>query len=209
MELTELERAWRALDARLAGLESQAADLRRLRAMDKVRGRVRLLGLGQAVQLAVGATVVAWAGPYWIGQWGDWPRVASGIALHLWGLALLVPAVVQLLLVLSLDYGQPVARVQKRLLVLRRTRLWGERWGLVAGMFAWCPALLLLADRFGWDLWATQPAVAWANVALATALSAGAAWASYRCRGGFERDAAGGSLRAAEAELAALESPRD
>ena len=205
MELTELENAWRQLDTRLAGLEAQAREQRLHRRLDALRSRIRLLGFGQALQLLAGVALVVTIAPWWIERWGQWHLVAYGIGLHAYGLLLLITAVVQLLAIAILDYRQPVAKVQKRLLLVRRVRIWGERWGLVAGFTAWVPAVFAGLAWFGWDVWLSRPSVVLVNLGAGLAMSAGVAWLSYRCRDWFEREAVGGSLRAAQQELAALE----
>ncbi|MFY2763975.1 hypothetical protein [Arenimonas sp. MALMAid1274] len=204
MELTELERAWQGLDQRLAGLEHELQATRRHRTLDTVRRRLRWLGFWQAVQLAVGAAIVLWAGPYWIGHWGQWHLVGYGLGIHVYGLALLITAVVQLLSVAWVDYRKPVAEVQQRLLMLRRVRVWGERWGVVLGFAVWMPVLFALLAAMGMDLWTTRPGVVLANAGLAGVLAATAWGVTQRHRERFARDASGRSLLAAEAELSEL-----
>ena len=115
MEMGELEAAWQGLDDRLAGLERHARREREHRAFDTVRARLRGLTVGQVVQLAVGVGIVLSAGPYWVGHLGDAPHlVVYGIAIHLYGLALLILAVTQLMAVWRVDYRQPVVTVQPR-----------------------------------------------------------------------------------------------
>jgi hypothetical protein len=205
MELTELQNAWRQLDTRLAGLETQAREQRLHRRLDALRSRIRLLGLGQWVQLLAGAALVVTVAPWWIEHWGQWHLVAYGIGLHAYGLLLLITAVVQLLAIAILDYREPVAKVQKRLLLVRRVRIWGQRWGLVAGFTAWVPAVFAGLATFGWDVWLARPGVVLINLAAGLVMSAAVAWLSYRCRAWFEREAVGGSLRTAQQELAGLE----
>lgn len=209
MDLTELERAWRGLDERLAGLEQQARREREHRALDGVRARLRWVGFFQAVQLAIGLAIVLAVGPWWVSQWGQWHLVAYGVAVHAYGVTLLIVALLQLFVIGWLDYRKPVATVQKRLLLLRRVRLWGERWLLPMGFFAWMPAVFAVLAASGMDVWLSRPASVVVNAGVAGLLAAAAAW--YTCgarfRGHFEREAIGAGLADATAELSELTKP--
>ncbi len=204
MEMIDLERAWQGLDQRLAGLEEHARQQRVHRTFDSIRARLRLLTLGQVVQLAVATAIVIVAGPYWVEHWGTWHLVAYGVAIHLYGLALLICALTQLMAVWRIDYRQPVLVVQKRLLQLAWFRVRSERWLLVAGFVAWVPLVFALAAAGGLDVWLAKPSIVLLNLAVGVALAAGVGWLTGRFRDRFARDAAGRSLREAEQELAAL-----
>jgi len=206
MELTELERAWQGLDERLAGLERHARAEREYRVLDGVRGRLRWIGLFQTLQLLVGLAIVLVVAPWWVERWGSWHLVAYGVVVHAYGLSLLIVALLQLFVVGWLDFRKPVATVQKRLLLLRRIRLWGERWLLPVAFFAWMPATFALLASMGMDIWLSHPGTVVTNAAVAVVLAGAAAWYTFgpRFRGHFERDAIGGSLAAAQAELDAL-----
>jgi hypothetical protein len=214
MEMHELEQAWSALDARVG---EQNALLRRLetgRTMDKVRSRMRLASVGQIVQLVIGLLIVLWAGGYWWDHLGGPAHVVVyGIGLHIYGLALLIAAAVQLARVATIDYRKPVMVVQKQLLGLRRVRVQSERVLLMIGFIAWVPLLFVVLRSFGMDVWLTRPAVVLWNLGAGVLMAAGVALLMRRFPGSFERDAAGASLREAEAELAELgelaEPPRD
>src|SRR5690606_416128 len=149
MELTELQQAWQRLDTRLAGLEAEARTLRRERGLDRLRSRLRLFSLAQGLQLLAGVAIVLMAGPWWVRHWGEWHLVPYGVAIHAWGLALLIIALVQLMLAWLLDYSKPLATVQRQLLRLRRVRVWGERWLLVAGFAVWMPLVFAGLATFG------------------------------------------------------------
>lgn len=204
MEMTELERAWQGLDDRLAGLEKHARREREHRVFDGVRARLRLLAIGQLVQLVVGVLIVLAAGPYWVGHWGTPHLVVYGVAIHAYGLALLIVAVTQLMQLWRVDYRQPVLVVQKRLLQLAWFRVRSERGLLVAGFLVWVPVVFALAAAAGLDVWRTSPLTVWLNLAAGVVLATGVAWATFRWRDAFARDALGRPLRAAQQEIADL-----
>jgi hypothetical protein len=206
MEMHELQQAWQALDDRLGRQALELRALRRARGLDAARARLQRISLGQFAQLAIGLLLVVWAGGYWSERLGQPALLASGIALHLYGLALLVAAAMQLVRLLAIDYRAPVVQVQRRLLGLRRLRIHCERVLLLVGAAIWVPVLLIGFAALGIDLWASRPGVVLANLAFGLVLALLAAWAMRRFRTAFERDAVGGSLAAAEAELADLQA---
>ena len=205
MEMSELERAWQGLDERLAGLERHARREREHRAFDTVRARLRGLTIGQMVQLVVGVGIVLFAGPYWVGHLDDATHlVVYGIAIHLYGLALLILAATQLMAVWRVDYRQPVVTVQRRLVQLAWLRVRSERWLLMAGFVVWVPVIFAAAAAVGIDAWTTNPWSVLANLAVGLAMAAGVGWLTWRYPDRFFKDACGRSLREAQRELAEL-----
>lgn len=206
MNYDELEQAWRGLGERLDRCQLSIDRQRRRDALGAARARLRLLSLGQLVQLAIGALIVLSAGGYWWARL-DQPHLAVyGIAIHLYGLGLLIAAGMQLAALMRIDYRAPVLAVQRQLLALRRLRASADRWLLVAGFVVWVPFVFAVLAAAGLDVWLSRPAVVGWNLAAGVALAALAGWLTLRYRSAFERDAAGRSLREAQAELAELEA---
>jgi hypothetical protein len=204
MEMDELEQAWARLDARLGHQDALLQQIRRLRGVDAVRSRLRLVSVGQLVQLAIGVAIVLWAGGYWYAHLGQAHLVVYGVALHLYGIALLVVSALQLVQLARVDYRQPVLELQGRLLRLRRLRSRSERVLLMAGMIAWVPLVFVGLAAIGKDVWLTRPGVVWSNLAVGVVLALLVDWLVRRYPATFDRDAAGRSLREAEAALAEL-----
>lgn len=204
MDMTELQRAWAELDSRLARQTLELRQLRRVSAFDALRARLRPLGMALWLQLLVGVAAVLLAGGYWSARLDQPHLVFYGVCVHLFGIGLLVTAIVQLAQFGRLEPGLPVLELQRRLLRLRRLRISGERWLMAGGFFVWAPLAFLLLARYGMDLWPARPGVVLANLGFAAVLSLAMLGASYRFRDWFERDASGLSLMQAEAELAEL-----
>jgi MFS family permease len=204
MEMHELEQAWNGLDRRLDAQAQTLRQIRHGRAIDGARARLRLVSIGQLVQLAVGIAIVLWAGGYWVGHLGQSHLVVYGVAIHLYGLGLLIVAVLQLARLARIDYRKPVLQVQRELVALRRLRIASERVLIVAATVVWVPAVFALAAAFGIDVWQSSPATVWLNLGVGAALAALAGWLLHRYRDAFERDATGRALAEVEAELAEL-----
>lgn len=207
MEMRELQQAWAGIEERLARQNETLREIRRQHGVDAARSRLRLVSLGQWVQLAVGIVVVLWAGGYWIGHLGEAHLVVYGVSVHLYGLGLLLDAAWQLERLARIDYRKPIVEVQHELVALRRRRVAGERVLLLAGFIVWVPLVFMAANAVGLDVWRRSPAtVAW-NLAAGVVLAAFVGWLTIRYRDTFERDAAGRSLRQAQAELDELARP--
>lgn len=207
MEMHELEQAWNSIDSRLGQQEALLRRIDTYRAMDNVRSRLRLVSAGQIMQLVIGLGIVLWAGGFW------WDRVSQthlmlyGMGIHLYGIALLVTAGLQLYRLSVIDYRQPVTIVQAQLMALRRVRGQTERALLVIGFVAWVPFLFLVLQRFGMDVWLTRPSVVWWNLGAGVVLALLMLLLVWRFPARFAKDAAGKGLRESEAELAELLDP--
>jgi hypothetical protein len=209
MDMHELESAWKSLDQRLATQDASLQDLRRCSGLRATAARLRWLWLGQVPQLLVGLLIALWAGGYWTGHLAEPHLVVYGVAIHLYGIALLGTAVAQVLMLSRLDFQAPVLALQRQLNDLAKLRIRAERALLLAGFIVWLPMMLVAVRAVGFDVWRHQPAVVAWNLAASLALMAMVAWLSLRFRASFDRDAVGRRLREAEAELDALESGRD
>jgi hypothetical protein len=204
MEMHELEQAWQDLDARLQRHDATLQQVRHQRGIDSARARLRLLSLAQVLQLVIGALITVWAGGYWFDHLGQTHLVIYGLSLHAYGLGLLITSALQLTRLARLDYRAPVLDVQRQLLDLRRLRIGSERALLISGFVMWVPITFIALRAIGVDVWLTSPAAVLWNLVVGIALAGLVTWLTQRFRSYFERDAAGRSLREAEAELAEL-----
>ena len=207
MDMHELQQAWAGLDERLARQGDDLRGIRRRQGLESARLRLRLVSAGQWVQLAVGIVVALWAGGYWVGHLGEAHLVVYGISVHLYGLGLLLDAAWQLERLARIDYRKPIVEVQRELVALRRRRVAGERVLLLAGFIVWVPLVFMAANAVGLDVWRRSPATVGWNLAAGVVLAAFVGWLTIRYRDTFERDAAGRSLRQAQAELEELARP--
>jgi hypothetical protein len=162
MELDDLKLAWQALDRRLE--RQQALDFAMFRTgrLATVRAGLRPLMFGQGVQLLAGAALMAVAAPYWVAHRDTPHLVAYGLLLHAYGLMLALFAGRDLVLVARVDYAAPVLEIQKQLATLRAARVQAGPWFALAGCVVWVPAVLMVFQWLGADVWVHKPAVvAW------------------------------------------------
>jgi serine/threonine-protein kinase len=209
MELDELKSAWQSLERKLD--RQHALELHHFRTGRLASARRGLLPLvaGQVTQAAIGLALMAWIAPYWVQHWGEWHRVAYGVALHLYGLMMVLFAGRDLVHIAQVDYAAPVLEIQKRLAALRAQRIQAARAFAIAGCIAWVPLVLVVFDKLGADLWVHKPMmVAWFAASGVGALLftwALAAWSrlarNARLRKDLDDHAAGRSLTRAQAVL--------
>ncbi|MCY7313419.1 MAG: serine/threonine protein kinase [Pseudoxanthomonas sp.] len=159
MELDEMKSTWQALDRRLQ--QSNAIQLQLLRdgKLKQVRSSLRPLFWGQLLQIGFGAMFVLLAGSFWPEQLHAPLLLASGLILHLYGLACIITAGVTIgrIVQINSDYSAPVVQLQKRLAQVRRTYVLG---GWVVGLpwtLLWIPLLAILLGQAGVDLWVYAP----------------------------------------------------
>ncbi|WOS39430.1 hypothetical protein [Xanthomonas rydalmerensis] len=211
MELDELKAAWIDYGRQLERQTARSDALQRVRGLHGIGRRVRLLAGAQWLQLAIGLLFSLWGGAAWTDHWGSWHLVAYGLALHGYGLALLLTAAVQLRRIGAIDYAGPIADSQQAIVRLRRARLRSDRILFACGGVMWVPALGLLLHTAGVDLWVLRPAVVLANLLAGLAISVALVVASLRWPAWFERSAQHRRLAEIERDLRGLdeESPDD
>jgi len=160
MELDELKQAWQALGDKLDRQHrTERLRLREQRGR-RLRSGLRPLVWGQALQIAAGVALTVW-GALFVGAHAHSAHLlATGLVLHLYGVALIVCAAWVHSRVAGIDYTAPVLALQRRLAALRRAYVRG---GLAVGLawwLLWMPVLAaIVMDRFGVDLFRNAPSL--------------------------------------------------
>jgi hypothetical protein len=185
------------------------------RTFDRARTALRRQLFWLALEcVALVAGMGALAG--FIGHHLDRPElvVPAGF-LHLTAIARLISLVQQSVATLRIDYGRPVAVIQRQLEALTLTRIRHLKWALLIGMIAWTPFLIVVCQGLlGVDPYQVFSS-AWlaANLLLALALIPLTRWGSKRyadrmqrspAMQRFMRDLAGSNLNAAHNFLKTL-----
>ena len=207
LELDDLRRSWQALERKLDAQQALNLELATESRVDKAKARLRPVLMGQAVQAAVGIACTVFFARFWLAHLDAPAALVSGLLMHAWAVALVVSAVTELLLVMRINYAQPVLTIQKYLGVLQ---YWRTRMAPLLGLafwVLWLPLVEVLlkhftgADIAGWFLWT--------NVAVGVAGLAGTVWGFRRLRrrghrfaDAIDADNAGGGVRSAQALLA-------
>jgi len=154
MELDELKASWQSLDRRVSQLTALNLALFTDVQRRKVRWRLAPVLAGAVLNMIIGAWFALVWGKFWTAHLGT-PAVAiAGIALHLASIGLFVIGLVRLVLVLRINYTQPVLMIQRSLATLQEFEarsfhaVWFACWVLVPA------ALVAIVMGFaGVDLW--------------------------------------------------------
>ena len=208
MDLHELESAWKTLDTRVARQDEEITQLRVEARGLRSRWRLHLATAGQVAQIAVGLLLAFWGGGFWVDHWGTPHLVAYGVAVHVYGIALMASAIVLILRLATIDYGKPVADVQMRLLALRRARIRTERVLWLIGAIAWVPMMMMGVFAFGFDAFVHRPSWFWLNLAVGVALAIAAGAVMAWKPAWFASVSMDGALRDVERQIEEFEGLR-
>ena len=207
LELDDLRRSWQALERKLEAQHALNLELATETRVDKAKARLRPVLIGQVLQAAIGIACTVFFARFWLAHLDEPAALVSGLLMHAWSVALVVSAVTELLLVVRINYAQPVLVIQKYLGVLQ---YWRTRMAQLLGLafwVLWLPLVEVLlkhfngADIAGWFLWA--------NVAVGVAGLVGTLWGfrhlrrrGHRFADAIDADNAGCGVRSAQALLA-------
>lgn len=215
IDLDQMKEKWAEHDSKLE--ENIRLNRRLLSTIQLEKGRSRLqrlLGLTAAHALLWTICIVALGN--FVYEHVASPRFAlAAVALDLYAIGFLIALIRQMIIVGSLDYGQPITAIQKQLEAVRILRIRTTQWGVLAGTVVWAPFLIVVSQAFfGLDIfrlfgtpWVT------ANVLFGLALIPVAIWTSKKFGDRLSRypliqqvmkDLAGNNLNAAVTFLATL-----
>jgi len=158
MELDELRQAWQTLDRRLQQQTAINLQLLTDSRMQKAKSSLRWLQAWSVLEIAFGLALTIFAATFWTSHTDSIGLMVSGIALHAYGVGLVMTGSVELLLAIRIDYAAQVVTIQKYLTLLRQWRLRSRRWLGLSQWILWIPmVMVMLGYWLGLDLWAVSP----------------------------------------------------
>ena len=199
MELDELKQAWRTLGEQLARQQDLQGQLLREQRLQHVRGRLRPLLWGQALQLLLGIGLIVLGVACWTRNLEIPGLLASGVLVHAFGVMTAVMAALTIVLAAGIDYAAPVLRIQKRLAMLLRLQacnssLCGLPWWIM-----WLPVVVAFAGLGDLDPAAGTPTWIAGSLAVGVAgLAATWAWVAWSARRARIVEADGPGCRAGD-----------
>ena len=166
MELDDFKAAWQTLDARLA--QQNRLQLELLRGQKQVQARRNLRSLvgGQILQILLGIGLIVLGVACWSHNPDAITLFATGIAVHVFGVANIILAGITLGQIARIDYAAPVMVIQKQFARLLRSYLLnsyvcGFGWWLM-----WMPVTMAFAGIWGIDLARQAPPFLWSGIAV-------------------------------------------
>jgi hypothetical protein len=212
MDLDEMKQKWEEQDKKLdiaIRLNRQVLSVARL---DKTQSALNRLALFSALEAAMWLFIIVALGNFIYENWSQPHLAVAGIAVDLYSIAMLHSLIRQIAASRLIDYGKPIAVIQKQIEALRILRIRTIQWGVLAGLVVWVPALMVVFKAaFGVNIY--EPHLIWSNVAFGLALIPLAVWISKRFAArmdrspfiqGLMRSLAGYNLTAAAGFLASL-----
>jgi len=212
MELDEFKQKWAELDHKLdvnIRLNRQVLNATKL---DQTRSSVKRLALYLGVELAMWVVIIVALGNFIHEHISNSHLAVSAIALDLYSIGMVVLLARQIAAALQIDYGKPIAAIQKQIEALRVSRIRAIQWAVLAGLAVWIALpIVVFKVLFGVDIY--EPAWVWSNVAFGLTLIPLAVWLSKKFGDrmdrspfiqGIMRSLAGYTLNAAVGFLATL-----
>jgi hypothetical protein len=215
MDLDELKTKWTEYDQKLeACIRLNRRTLATVQ-LGRTRSALNRLTALTVLHAALWLACIASLGDF-IYRHASSPRLAlSAAALDLYAIGFFIALIRQTVAVRQIDYGQPVACIQKRLEALSVMRIRTVQWGVLGGLVAWAPAAIVAVQAcLGVDLYSLFGAAwVWTNLLAGLAAIPLAVWLSKKFAGRVERspfmqrlmaDIAGNSLNSARRFVAVL-----
>lgn len=167
MELDDFKAAWQTLDARLARQDALQLELLRGQKQLQARRDLRPLLFGTALQGLLGIGLVLLG----VGCWRQNPDLpgllATGIALHAFGVLNIALAGIVTGLALNIDYAAPVLAIQKRLRLLLRLQVFNSNACGAPWWIMWVLVVLGVAGLSPVRVPVPTPTPAWIWISLA------------------------------------------
>jgi hypothetical protein len=172
MELDELKSQWQSLERKLD--RSIALNLQLLTEKRTRRVRLRLLPLLllQPFQIAIGLAIAVSCAQFWIAHRDVVHLLIAGLALHAFGIGLIIDAVVRNLLSVRINYAAPVVTIQRYVAYLRHWEIRSFKWGWML-FWALIPVAFLVVAKAltTLDLWVRWPqGLIWTAIGSAVAM---------------------------------------
>lgn len=182
MELQDLKDRWNDYDRKLdANLRLNTRVLREF-GLNRVGSSLRRLTRLIVFELLMGLLAAVLLGSFIADHLGEVRFLAPAVALDLFVLYFIGWAIRQWVALNSLDYGEPIVEIQRKLELLRIDRIRMTKWVFLLSPLLWIPLLIVGVEGFlGLDAYAILD-TAWlaANFLFGLAVIALALWVSKR-----------------------------
>jgi hypothetical protein len=179
MDLDELKEKWTELDRKLDVNIRLNRQLLSATKLNQTRSSLKRLAVYMGLEAAAWFAIIVVLGNFIYEHISMAQFAVAGIALDVYSIVTLNFLIRQIALALRIDYGKPIATIQKQIEALRVLRIRTIQWGVLAGLVAWVPFMIVLfKGAFGVDIY--EAAWVWSNVAFGLALIPVAIWVSKK-----------------------------
>jgi hypothetical protein len=179
MDLDELKEKWTELDRKLDVNIRLNRQLLSATKLNQTRSSLKRLAVYMGLEAAAWFAIIVVLGNFIYEHISMAQFAVAGVALDVYSIVMLNFLIRQIALALRIDYGKPIATIQKQIEALRVLRIRTIQWGVLAGLVAWVPFMIVLFKvAFGVDIY--EAAWVWSNVAFGLALIPVAIWVSKK-----------------------------
>jgi|SRR5579871_1701417 len=220
MDLDALQAKWAEQDRKLDASLRLNRQLLKITYLNRAQSALQRLALGLGLEAAIQLVVVVALGSFLYDHIAEIRFALPAIGLDVFAIVILISLIRQMTLALQLDYGKPVAAIQRQLEALRMLRIRYIQGIFLTATLAWTPMLIVMLKGFlGLDIYRIlnkmDHGIAWlvGNLLLGLAIIPLALWLSRRYSDRikrsrllrkFMRDLAGYNLNAAADFLSTL-----
>lgn len=153
MDLDELKTRWQELDRKLDANLRLNTRLVRTAVLARTQTSLRWLTWRTVAGLLMKIALVVLIGSFLGDHIREFRFAAPALVLHVSAIALLGASIQQLVTLQSIDYSEPVVAIQKKLEMLRVSRVRETKWTLFLSPLLWAALLVVVARAAGIDLW--------------------------------------------------------
>jgi hypothetical protein len=186
MDLDELKAKWGELDRKLDVDIRLNRELLTTAKLQGAQSSIRRLAVYLGLEAGLWLLIILALGNF-IYEHISRPHFAvSAAVLDLYSIAMLQSLIRQIAVAMRIDYGKPIATIQKEIGALRVLHLRTIQWGVLAGLVAWVPFLIVVFKAaFGVNIY--ESAWVWSCVGLGLAMIPLAIWVSKKFADRMER----------------------
>ncbi len=186
MDLDELKAKWGELDRKLDVDIRLNRELLTTTKLHGAQSSMRRLTVYLGLEAGLWLVIIVALGNF-IYEHISRPHFAvSAAVLDLYSIAMLQSLIRQMAVAMRIDYGKPIATIQKEIGALRVLHLRTIQWGVLAGLVAWVPFLIVVFKAaFGVNIY--ESAWVWSCVGLGLAMIPLAIWVSKKFADRMER----------------------
>jgi hypothetical protein len=176
-DLDEMKNLWIARDKNLDESIRLNRELLSSANLRKARSAPQRMAVLLSLEAVAWFAIVGFLGSFIYHHLGTFRLALSGLALDVYAIAMLAATVRQIVAIRQIEYGRPIAALQKQIEMLRVLRIRITQWALLGGTIVWAPFVIVTGKAFlGVDV--DNAAWLWANVAFGLCLIPLALWLS-------------------------------
>jgi hypothetical protein len=186
MDLDELKQQWTEVDRKLELNIRLNRQLLSATKLNQTQSSMKRLAAYLGLELAMWVVIIGALGNFIYNHISQPQFVVSAIALDAYSIGMVILLGRQIAGALQIDYGKPIATIQRQIEALRVLRIRNTQWAVLVGLVVWVAFMIVVMKAaFGVDIY--EPVWVWSNVAFGLALIPLAIWVSKKFGDRMER----------------------